>query len=160
MSDGGGVKGAATAAADFGDPLATDDVYFCLYGDTGGSAGGALVTQAALPAAGLCAGKPCWKGLGSPAGAKGFKYKDSERTPNGVLKAVLKPGDAGKAKVVFKAGRGNLAAGPAGGPPTIPITGSLTAQLHAPATGTCWSATFDAATAKRNSGGIFQASGD
>jgi len=149
------VKGDASAAADFGDPASADDVFFCLYDD-----GGALVTQAAMPAAGLCTGKPCWKGLGSPAGSKGFKYKDSERTPNGVLKAVLKPGDAGKTKVVFKAGRGNLATGPAGGPPTIPITGSLTAQLHVPATGECWSATFAAATAKRNSAGIFQASGD
>jgi len=154
------VKGDATAAADFGDPVNIDDVFFCLYNETSGSAGGALVTEAALPAGGTCGGKPCWKGLGSPAGAKGFKYKDTERTPNGVLKAVLKPGDAGKTKVVLKAGRGNLAAGPAGGPPSIPIAGSLTAQLHVPATGQCWSATFDAATAKRNSGDIFQASGD
>jgi hypothetical protein len=149
------VKAEATAATDFGDPTASDDLFFCLYDD-----GGALVTQAAIPAAGLCAGKPCWKGLGTPAGSKGFKYKDVERTPNGVLKAILKPGDAGKTKVVFKAGRGNLATGPAGGPPAVPITGSLTAQLHAPATGTCWGASFDAATAKRNSAGIFQGSGD
>lgn len=154
------VRAEATAAADFGDPVTSDDLFFCLYDDTGGSAGGALVTEAALPAGGLCAGKPCWKGLGKPAGAKGFKYKDKERTPNGVLKAVLKAGDEGKAKIVFKAGRGNLATGPAGGPPAVPIVGSLTAQLHAPATGTCWGATFDAATAKRNSAGIFQASGD
>lgn len=154
------VRAEATAATDYGDPLTSDDLFFCLYNDTGGSAGGALVTQAALPASGLCAGKPCWKGLGEPAGAKGFKYKDRERTPNGVLKAVLKAGAEGKSQIVFKAGRGNLATGPAGGPPSIPIIGSLTAQLHAPATGTCWGATFQAATAKRNSGGIFQASAD
>lgn len=153
-------KGAATAAADFGDPTTSDTAYLCLYNDDGGGAGNVLVTQANLPAGGLCAGRPCWKALGTPAGAKGFKYKDKERTPNGVLKAVLKPGTDGRSKIVLKAGRGNLSAGVAAGLPAVPVIGTLTAQLHVPATGACWGATFTAATAKRNGTGIFQASSD
>jgi hypothetical protein len=65
-----------------------------VYDTTGGVP--SLVVTARLPAGGVCAnGRPCWKALNG----KGFKYTDTQLTPDGVQKALLKAGVSGKAKL-------------------------------------------------------------
>jgi len=45
--------------------------------------------EARAPAGGGCAGKACWKGIGTPAGIKGWKYADKDATPSGITKLAL-----------------------------------------------------------------------
>jgi uncharacterized delta-60 repeat protein len=60
------------------DPLTSDDVGMCLY------FGGQRVLRTVAPAAGLCAGVPCWKG--HPGS---FSYRDSARSSDGIAKLQL-----------------------------------------------------------------------
>ena len=74
---------------DLGNPtlaLPGHDYALCLYDASGGSP--ALLMRVAAPASGQCNGRPCWTeaagaALGFPAG--GYRYRDSERTPHGLL---------------------------------------------------------------------------
>ncbi len=79
-------NGSATLAA-LGDPLGDDDYGLCVYG-----AVGQLLVGASAPAGGTCGATPCWK----PIAQKGYLYRDSERTPDGVqkLRIVVKPSGA------------------------------------------------------------------
>jgi hypothetical protein len=93
--------------------------------------------------AALCRGLPCWKRLGSPAGAKGIKYTDKETTPTGVLGIVAKTGADGKAKIVVKA------TGPPFATPAMPIAAfPLRVQLQGG--GSCWEAEYDEADVEAN----------
>jgi len=133
-------QGAATAAADFGDPLFTHDYRLCVYGDTDGTPD--LLSDTLIPRGGTCSGKPCWKGLGKPAGAAGFKYTSKTFLPSGVSSLLLKPGAAKKAKIVLTAKGASLA------PPAIPPTFPLRVQLLG--AGSCWESTYAAADAVKN----------
>ena len=124
------LKGAATSLADFGDPLTNTTYQLCVYDQSGG---GTLVLSATAPNGGVCAGAPCWKQTGS-----GFKYKDKDLSPNGILGVVLKAGDDGKAKIMVKGKSGNL-----GLPPTLSLTQPVTVQIKNNA-GICWQATYSA----------------
>ncbi len=124
-------KGAATDAEDLGDPLGgSDDYVFCLYDQSG------LAMSATAPAGGQCQNAAdCWKQLGQASNPTGFRYKDSELTPDGLFKLQVRAGDAGKAKALVK-GRGELLA--------LPATDALTADIVAQLVGgtTCFSSTF------------------
>ena len=61
------VKGEATNVSELGNPTAGDAYALCVYGG-----GGTLAAAAEAPAAGTCAGLPCW----TPKGTTGFGYKD------------------------------------------------------------------------------------
>jgi len=137
------VKGEATTPGDLGDPLASDGVTFCLW-----DGGGQLLTEASVDPGGTCGTKPCWKALGNPPGAKGYRYKNGPGNDEGAQKVIAKPGLAGKAKTIFK-GRGESLA-----VPSIPVTLPLTAQL-ASTTGACWSAEFRADGLLKNEPGVF-----
>jgi hypothetical protein len=104
-------RGEATAAGDFGDPTTSTSFALCLYDDAG-----TLLYGSLIEAGGTCGTKPCWKALGTPPGSAGFKYKSKTREPHGIAKLTLKPGDAGKAKIVAKGGHELLYAGSAGAP--------------------------------------------
>ena len=138
-------KGEATDVTVFGDPLASDGYTLCLYDESGAPS---LVFDAAIPAGGLCGTKPCWKGTGDPPGATGFKYKNKERKPEGVLKLVLKAGIEGKAKVVVKGGGPRLSAGALGLPP-LPLALPARLQLHGPG-GACWEGVYSPAGVTTN----------
>lgn len=138
-------KGTATTFAELGDPIASDDYVFCVYG------AGARVLEARAPAGGVCRTKPCWKQLGSPTSPKGFSYADRDLTPDGVSKLKLTPGEALKAKATLKAKGENL--GASGYFPTLPLALPVTAQLQS--TSTCWEVTY--ATAKLNTAETFKA---
>lgn len=149
------VKGTATDAADLGDPTADEGYVLCLYDAS--SPGGALLMENRIPASGTCGSKPCWKALGNPAGSKGYRYKDNDRTPHGIQKMVLKPGADGKSKVVIKGGQDHVFDG-GPGTPALPLTLPVTVQLQN-ASGACWQATYDTAGVGVNEPGFYKGSG-
>src|SRR5262249_26847251 len=61
------------------DPTTADDIGLCLY------LGGHRAFRAIAPAGGTCRGKPCWRG----APGVGFRYRDQDGTPDGILKASI-----------------------------------------------------------------------
>lgn len=145
------LNGAATTAAEFGDPVAGSSSYtLCVYDETASTP--ALVMGAAAPAGGTChSGKPCWKPLGRLV-ATGFKYQDNVLTPNGLLSVVLKQGTAGKARITIT-GRGTA----------LPIPSQLatgqhlrqdagvTVQLSKTDGGACWQAVYTAPAVRNDS---------
>ena len=115
-------SGDATSAVDFGDPtLAGEHVYLCIYD----GASPTLVSATTAPAAGLCAGKNCWKAVGNPPGSKGYAYADKLGTPSGLQGLKLQPGAAGKAKIALKAKGASVDM------PPLPFTGPVLVQLRA-----------------------------
>jgi hypothetical protein len=126
------ITGDATTVGDFGTPTAADDYEFCVY-----DADPDLLMRARAPAAGTCAGLPCWKEVVG----KGFDYKDKEASPDGITKLGLRAGLAGKAKVTLK-GKGLLVTLPPLGPGSHTLP--LKAQLRT--AGQCWEANFSTAT--------------
>src|SRR6185369_14274477 len=74
-------KGPEILPAAFGDPSGGNDYSLCVYDGTQ-----TLLSELRAPAGGTCAGKPCWKGKGTPVGIKGWSYTDKELTPTGVAK--------------------------------------------------------------------------
>ncbi len=120
------VKGERTTLPEYGDPRAATDYRLCLYDDSG------LRLSATAPAAGTCAGKPCWKTLGT----SGFKYKDKELTPDGIQQLKLKTGTDGKAQILLIARGAGLAL-----PDLSTIMQPVTVQVRN-ADGACWSATY------------------
>jgi len=135
------LAGAATSAGDFGNPLATTNYQLCVY-----DGGGHTIARASAPPGGDCGGRPCWQQKTS-----GFQYRSRDRTPSGAprssVKLALRPGVAGKAKIILH-GRGvqlDLAPLPASEPVTVQLKSS---------TGTCWEAVYSA-PARRNDVGMF-----
>lgn len=101
----------------------------------------------AFPAAGTCAGKPCWKAKGKPPGSKGYGYAQKNHAT-----LALTPGDAGKAKIVVKLKGAAFAA------PTLPATAlPLRAQLQG--AGRCWDTSFVADDVQTNTGTQLKAKG-
>ncbi|HEX6132110.1 MAG TPA: hypothetical protein VF044_10280 [Actinomycetota bacterium] len=139
------LAGEGTTVADLGDPLGTDAVSVCLYDGSG-----ERVSAATIAAGGTCAGGPCWKALGDD----GFRFVDATAAQGGILKLLVKTGDAGRSKLVVR-GKGAGLELPAL-PPALP----LTAQV-AVAGGACWEARFEAAGVQKASPVAFgaQASG-
>src|SRR5262249_60524060 len=67
----------ATSGTDFGDPTAGSRLAVCLY--SGLPAAPSAVARASLAGGDTCAGVPCWQGIGSPPGSKGFQRKGPRR---------------------------------------------------------------------------------
>jgi hypothetical protein len=145
------LKGAATPAAVFGDPLATDDYTLCVFDES--TAQPRLLLGTTIPAGGTCGRKPCWSGLGRPRGAKGFRYANAKGGPGGITALTLVPGIAGKAKVTV---RGK---GAALDLPPLPAPVPLRVQLEA-ANGACFDAAYAAAGVRKNDAARFKAKAD
>ncbi len=109
-------------------------------------AGARLVPSSRVPAGGGCGTRACWKAVGT----KGFKYKDSERTPAGIDGLGLTSGLTGKAKITLT-GKGALRMAALG------LTTPARVQLHAD-NEQCWEAGYSAAT--RNTTDQFKAKSD
>jgi hypothetical protein len=137
-------SGAATLPSELGDPLGASDYHLCVYD---GSELAQPRLDVAAPAAGTCAGAPCWKST-----KFGFRYKDKERTPDGLLAASLKAGDEGRAKFALKGKGADL------GLPALPLVPPATAMLVRSDGGPCWSASYGAPI--RNDVGLFKARSD
>ena len=121
-------KGPVTLLSSFGDPATTtNDLIVCAYEDT--LVTPTLIFQGRLLAGGACAAKPCWKTT-----SIGYKYKDKDRSPDGLLTAGLNSGSVpGQAKIKVK-GKGSLLS-----MPTFPLTTPVIVQLQR--TGACWETT-------------------
>ncbi len=127
-------RGAATALADFGDPTTTTDYALCIYDESGGGAV-SLSLAARIAGGGGCAGKPCWRAVGS----KGYRYKDRNGIAGGIRALNLTSGADGKAKLRVKGKAGSLAL------PILPPAQNpgLVVQLKS-SDGVCWTSRFDA----------------
>jgi hypothetical protein len=138
-------RGDQVTPGELGDPLGADTYTYCLYdGDD------ELVSKGRVTPGGLCGTsnpKECWKALGTPPGAKGYKYADRDGNADGVQKLILKPGDQGKAKAVLKA------KGEALDMPSLPLALPATLQLQA-TNGTCWTAEFRSDGVQKNTEGV------
>jgi hypothetical protein len=118
---------ANTPPSFFGNPVTGTTAYAaCIYDEEDDL----VATLRVNRAQGTCGTKPCWKELG---GAGGFKYNDKELTADGVLKILLKAGDAGKGKAQVK-GKRNAPKGqtalPIGVAAQLAGDTSATVQLH------------------------------
>ena len=129
------IKGGAVTLAQFANPTASSSYALCLY------SGGTFLAGADLLAGGKWA-----------AASSAYQYTDPSGTPDGVLKALLKSGIAGKTKVLVK-GKGNNLPDPALGSLVYPVT----AQLVNTSTGFCVGASYGAGNVVKTSGTLFKA---
>ncbi len=86
-------SGAATTLQELGNPPTGDGFVFCVYDESGPSTG--LLFRAAVPGGGTCDGGPCW----TPKGGAGFAYRDTLASPDGVLSAHVRSGEAASALI-------------------------------------------------------------
>jgi cysteine-rich repeat protein len=130
-------KGAATLAAEFGDPTTTATYQLCIYDNLFGTQ--RLVMDPAVPAGAICKGVSCWQAKS----ADKLRLQDPERYPSGIEKIELRAGSDGHAQVSVT-GRGIRLGLPAptskGGP--LPLNFGIGVVLRNSATGACWSAGY------------------
>jgi cysteine-rich repeat protein len=136
------MAGAATAKAEFGNPVTSTGYQLCVYDELAGAP--SLVLSATAPAGGTCDGRPCWSET-----TRGFAYRNPDLVPGGLFKVELKAGAAGRAKIVVKGRGGHL------GMPSLPLRqdATITVQLRNSA-GDCWAASYSA-PASQNKDGSF-----
>jgi hypothetical protein len=133
-------KGAATAIADFGDPLTATTYGLCVYDEADGNP---MLLMDVVASAGSS-----WVQT-----ATGFKYTNKRPTGNQLQQVTLRAGASGKAKI-SASGKGD------GLPmPELPLEQGPTviAQFQNGA-GTCWEADYSSAT--KNSSTLFKAKSD
>lgn len=146
-------RGEATALADLGDPLASDDYALCVYDESSGSP--TVMFRAVAPARqSLCGTAARWSGPTS----SGFEYKDAGLTPDGMDSIRLKVGSVGKSKLIVRAAGANLSAR-SFAIPTPPLATPLRVQLHVEG-GACFEATYSASGVLVNQPGRFKGRGD
>ena len=102
-----------------------------------------------MPANDACPlpGGACW--VQARAGARALRYKSAAGLPDGVTRVVLKPGDAGGARITLKA-RGEYL-----GVPHLPLPLPLRVQLQG-AHGPCWESRHTSVGVRRNDAQIFR----
>jgi len=139
------LKGDEYVHSQLGAPTATDLYAMCIY-DSSASVP-TLVSMILVAPGGN------WRDLDP----KGFKYKDSNTTSDGVQQVKLTPGTVNKAKVLFKAKGANI-------PMPVPFSAlhyfdqdtDVIVKLVS-TSGICWSSTFTAADTKKNTPSQFSA---
>lgn len=136
------ISSGTTTKADFGSPTTTTAYALCLY-DAGG-----LQLAAAAPAGGTCGTKPCWTDV-----ATGYRYADTELTPDGLRRVTLTAGGAGHGRLAVRGKGMELAV------PTLPLAVPVRVQVRRSDDSMCWEATFSG-TATRNDARRFQARSD
>ena len=123
--------GAATTAAELGDPLRGETHYaLCIYDAPGGIP--AFRTGAFAPPDQLCAVGPglCWQ-----SARRGLVYDDAARIPEALGSLALHPDVTGQARIRARGVGNDL---PAGAPPlALPVTAVVRNS-----DGACWSTTF------------------
>jgi hypothetical protein len=138
-------KGDAVSVSELGNPVnGTTDYELCVYEELAGSP--LLVMSALAPAAGVCAsGKECWS-----SSTMGFRYRDRNLSPDGLLKLVVKSGAAAESRVIA------IGRGPDLRVPGMPLSQDpdVVVQL-VNGEGTCWEAAY-AAPASRNTSDQFK----
>jgi hypothetical protein len=127
--------GSATTAADFGNPLSTDDYTLCVFDGT--QPAPHLLFSASAPTGSTCGAKPCWRAVGDPTGRAGFAYRGrSPFSSGGLSRMRLRPGRSGRAKIAVQGRGSNLAL-----PSPLLVAPPVTVQMQA-GSGQCWEATY------------------
>ena len=117
------------------------DYTLCLYDQSSGPPN--LLFRATAPAGGTCGSRPCWEETRICQNHScGYTYRDSDETPDGVGKIIVRESDRLTLKV--KGVGENLSNRP-GGLPAMPLSLPLRVQLQA-REGYCWQADYSAAT--------------
>jgi predicted outer membrane repeat protein len=153
------VNDQTTQVLDLGDPInATTQYALCIYDQVAGVP--TLKLDIEAPPGGLCGvpARPCWRQLGPPGIRAGFRYDDSQATPDGVKSLLLKGmrvGSRAKARLKLVAKGDNLIL-------PVPVANDqyfaqdpgVTVQLvHSD--GYCWEVTY--ASALRNGPLLYRA---
>ncbi len=143
-------EGTATVG-DFGDPAATSGYALCVYDEAGGVP--SLAVRAIAPAGGLCAGgSNCWKSIGGATHPSGYRYRNTDLTPEGVFKLLLKGGDAGTASINFKAKGLPLGLpGPVSAQQYFTQDANVRVQLVRTDSTACWEGVYPPSATRRNS---------
>jgi hypothetical protein len=141
-------KGAATPASAFGTPLVDDAYTLCVFDESAPTP--RLLLGATIPPGGFCGRRACWKGIGRPAGAKGFRYADAKGLVQGITAITLTPGLTGKAKVSIRGKGAALGLMP------LPAPVPLRVQLGV-AGGACFDARYTVGGVRKNDGARFRA---
>jgi CSLREA domain-containing protein len=138
-------KGAATSAAEFGDPLAGTDYILCVFDTTGGTP--SAVVRAIVPG-GTCALKPCWT-----TGGSALVYKNRIAPSSGINAMKLSPSVA-IAAINAKGKGADLDL------PQLPLNQAprVLAQLQRTDGNGCWEASYS--TSIKNVPGQFKATSD
>ncbi len=152
------IKGEETLAAAFGDPTSTTEYDLCIFDESAPTT--SLVLRATAPAATFCSGKPCWKGLGKPAGTSGYKYVDKLAAAGGLQKIKLKPGSAGKATITLKGKGANLVMPGENAHASLPLPGPVAVRVQLQGNGECWEASYSSFGVVKNDAGQFKARND
>jgi len=138
-------RGAATTALEWGDPaVGATDYALCIWDESG--SGPELVLAMTAPSGALDAtGRRAWKRSGSAAQPKGWKYRQRDGTPEGIVNLVLQAGEAGSTKVLLKA-RGALVnlPTPANSEQYFEQSPGVIVQLIAADSPLCWGAQVQA----------------
>jgi hypothetical protein len=132
------LKGGATDATEFGDPVTTHAYELCIYD------GGGLVASASAPA-----------GANWSAKTTGFKYRDPAGSSDGLQTIILKAGADGKAKIVVRGKGMNVDM-----PNLALLTSPLTVQLKRAGGTVCWGATYSFPPARKNDAANFKDKAD
>ena len=122
---------------DFGNPLTTTSYSLCVYA----GASPALVMELRAPAGGSCFnGAPCWK----QRGTKAYRYRDFDRTPDGVTRLMLRGQPANLASIVLRARGPNIPF------PPLPLALPVLAQLVKSDGPECWEGHYSAPASKND----------
>jgi hypothetical protein len=124
-------RGEVTTA--IGDPTTQTTYKICIYEPTFDSH--RLALEAAAPAGGTCADRPCWR----PRSRGGFEYDDRNLDPDGIRKLIVVPGADGRATLMVFAKGANLQV------PRLPLRDDpnvIVQVLTSDPSTACWEATY------------------
>jgi 6-phosphogluconolactonase (cycloisomerase 2 family) len=128
--------------SEFGSPF-SENFALCIWDDTTQT----LLFRALVPGGETFdPGTAGWRGLGLGA-ANGYSYRDRSRTPEGILNIRMKPGAAGKGRIVLDGGKefSNL--------PPLPLPVPVRVQLEGE-TGRCFEGVYSSPAINDDSGFI------
>lgn len=148
-----GRRGAVTPSKRLlGEPTFTNDYALCIYDESSPGPSPSLLLRATAPAGAECGNRPCWSVLPRKAAfsfqRQGFFYTDASGGADGMKRMRVQAGNGGT----------KLRAQASGTPftlPQLPVPLPLLVQVQAE-NGTCWEATYDGATTRRNDATRFE----
>ena len=132
------IKGQATTQAELGDPTLTAGYRFCVY-----DASGFLLGASVPPSTSK------W----SRVSDKGYKYKDTNGSADGITKVLLKGNASEQRSKALVKGKGTNLPDPVVGSLTLPVT----AQLRNMSTGVCIEGVYESGDVIKNDAGQFKA---